>query len=160
MSGPCGGVSGAVRTFGKGQSQRKMPTRGVKLGSYVRVHYRLPGKQSTGQEEDMHDYEGKLVNKRIGAEDRESFVELKECLQFDLDGNFLGMEKTRRLIDAFIEKCEVCEKRDPLPQLAPEGSTAVGSTAKAAADDDDSDDDTPAMMPGMMPAMMGMMMPG
>eukprot|EP00930_Biecheleria_cincta_P102424 TRINITY_DN94157_c0_g1_i1.p1 TRINITY_DN94157_c0_g1~~TRINITY_DN94157_c0_g1_i1.p1 ORF type:complete len:270 (-),score=62.28 TRINITY_DN94157_c0_g1_i1:24-833(-) len=178
-SGPCGGVAGAVRTGGKGQ--RRMMTRGIKLGSYVRLMYRLPGKMSISQEEDMHDYEGKLVNKRIGAEDRESYVELKDCLKFSLEGKFLGAEKTRRFIDAFIDKCEVCEKRDPQPQLD-ETTPAVGSTAVAAAadaddeDDDDDDDDDhhhggehhiqmmPGMMPGlptMMPGMpMPMMMPG
>ena len=39
-------------------------------------------------------------------EDRESFIELKDVLKVDIDGNVIGKEKNKRLIDAFIEDCK------------------------------------------------------
>lgn len=51
--------------------------------------------------------EGRIVDKRIGGQDRESYIELKDVLKVDLDGNIIGKEKHKRLIDAFIEDCKV-----------------------------------------------------
>ena len=39
-------------------------------------------------------------------QDRESFIELKDVLKVDMDGNVIGKEKHKRLIDAFIEDCK------------------------------------------------------
>ena len=39
-------------------------------------------------------------------QDRESFIELKDVLKVDIDGNVIGKEKHKRLIDAFIEDCK------------------------------------------------------
>ena len=41
-------------------------------------------------------------------QDRESFIELKDVLKVDIDGNVIGKEKHKRLIDAFIEDCKAC----------------------------------------------------
>jgi len=140
------------------------------MGSYVRITYRCAGKH--GAEEDNADYEGKLVDKRIGGEDRESFITLKDCLVFDLSGNFVEKVKSKKLIDAYVQTCEYAEKRDKTPQrevqapgvpgapqsFFPFGEGQGGAQAKAgpAEDDDDSDDEPAAgMMPGMMSGMMG-----
>ena len=42
----------------------------------------------------------------ISVQDRESFIELKDVLKVDIDGNIIGKEKSKRLIDAFIEDCK------------------------------------------------------
>lgn len=55
--GPMGGQAGLVRQ--KPVSNRRMPTRGFKMGSYVRITYRCAGKH--GAEEDNANYEGKLM---------------------------------------------------------------------------------------------------
>lgn len=86
-------------------------TKGIKLGSWVAVSYRVPIKQEIDENDTGH-YEGKIVDKRIGGQDRESFIELKDVLKVDIDGNVIGKEKHKRLIDAFIEECKVIEKRD------------------------------------------------
>mmetsp|Transcript_89501 Transcript_89501/g.158883 ORF Transcript_89501/g.158883 Transcript_89501/m.158883 type:complete len:312 (-) Transcript_89501:184-1119(-) len=177
MSGPMGGIAGMVRQ--KPVSNRRMPTRGFKMGSYVKICYRCSGKH--GGEEDNADYEGKLVDKRIGGEDRESYVTLKDCLMFDLDGNFLEKLKSKKLVDAYVETCELADKRSKTPEREAPAAGATGGTAgqgflpfnppgqpqatetsgQEEKDDDSDDDDAPAK-PGMMPGMMqqGSCMPG
>eukprot|EP00913_Durusdinium_trenchii_P017393 g16351.t1 len=84
------------------------------MGSYVRITYRCAGKHGT--EEDNANYEGKLVDKRIGGEDRESFITLKDCLVFDLWGRFVEKLKSKKLIDAYVQTCEHAEKRSKTPE--------------------------------------------
>ena len=89
------------------------------------VRYRVPIKQEIDENDTGH-YEGRIIDKRIGGqdhqwgsatfsqccpfcialEDRESFIELKDVLKVDIDGNIIGKEKQKRLIDAFIEDCK------------------------------------------------------
>ncbi|CAE7279014.1 unnamed protein product [Symbiodinium sp. CCMP2592] len=104
-----GGSAGATRVIGKGQ--RRLMTKGIKMGSWVAVSYRVPIKQEIDENDTGH-YEGRIIDKRIGGQDRESFIELKDVLKVDIDGNIIGKEKQKRLIDAFIEDCKVIDKRD------------------------------------------------
>eukprot|EP00438_Fugacium_kawagutii_P017377 Skav201557 [mRNA] locus=scaffold1616:320852:321515:+ [translate_table: standard] len=84
-------------------------TKGIKMGSWIAVSYRVPIKQEIDENDTGH-YEGRIVDKRIGgqdwAKDRESFIELKDVLKVDVEGNVIGKEKHKRLIDAFIEDCK------------------------------------------------------
>ena len=49
------------------------------------------------------EYEGKIVDKRVGIEDKESYVELKDCLTLNADGKIVHIDKMKRLTDSFIE---------------------------------------------------------
>lgn len=49
------------------------------------------------------EYEGKIVDKRVGSEDKESYVELKDCLTLNPEGKIVAIEKMKRLTDSFIE---------------------------------------------------------
>eukprot|EP00441_Pelagodinium_beii_P038525 CAMPEP_0197633070 /NCGR_PEP_ID=MMETSP1338-20131121/9517_1 /TAXON_ID=43686 ORGANISM="Pelagodinium beii, Strain RCC1491" /NCGR_SAMPLE_ID=MMETSP1338 /ASSEMBLY_ACC=CAM_ASM_000754 /LENGTH=208 /DNA_ID=CAMNT_0043204659 /DNA_START=49 /DNA_END=672 /DNA_ORIENTATION=- len=151
MSGPMGGTSGAVRIVGKGQ--RRLMTKGMKLGSYVHVSYRVPIKQEI-DENDTGQYKGKIVDKRIGGQDRESWIELKEVLKVDEDGNVLAKEKNKRLIDAFIEECKVIEKpTESFDEIKTVADQEAAEAAETAAEEGEGG----MMMPGMMnPGMMMM----
>jgi len=149
-----GGQPGAVWRAGKGV--RRLMTKGIKIGSYVRITYNVPSKPGQPQEEGF--YEGKLVDKRIGADKHESFVELQECIRLDSRGRFVGHEKSKRFVDAYIEEVTITEKREiipqaevqPSPMMAPSMMATPSSGAGAM---------TPVMMPSMMPGMMACMMP-
>ncbi|CAE7215141.1 unnamed protein product [Symbiodinium natans] len=143
MSGPLGGHQGYTKTFGPaGRGKKRFVTKGFKLGSYVIIKYKLG-------HEAFIEYEGKIVDKRVGSEDKESYVELKDCLTLNTDGKIIAIDKLKRLTDSFIEECRFAEKRETTPQVevAPEGEAEVSEEAAG------------IMMPGMMPMMPGMMMP-
>lgn len=133
----------AARPGGKGN--RRLKTRGINLGSYVHITYRITDR--TGSE--ILEYEGKLVDKRVGWVDRESYVELKNCKQVNEKGQVLAREEKKRFYDAFIEDCKVTEEKEEPPEEADGGCGGM----------------FPMMMGmggmGMMPGMgMGMGMPG
>lgn len=67
-----------------------------RLGSYVVIKYKI-GPETFIQ------YEGKIVDKRVGSEDKESYVELKDCLTLNPEGKIVAIEKMKRLTDSFIE---------------------------------------------------------
>eukprot|EP00931_Biecheleriopsis_adriatica_P108129 TRINITY_DN82468_c0_g1_i1.p1 TRINITY_DN82468_c0_g1~~TRINITY_DN82468_c0_g1_i1.p1 ORF type:complete len:232 (+),score=65.29 TRINITY_DN82468_c0_g1_i1:67-762(+) len=161
MSGPMGGHSGYQKTFGPaGRGKKRFVTKGFKLGSYVIIKY----KHGNGP---AVDYEGKIVDKRVGSEDKESFVELKNCLTLNEDGKIVAIDASKRLIDSYIEECKMAEKRETVPQIevqADADAAAGKAPAPKSEDDDDNKAAMPApamMMPGMMqPMMMQGMMPG
>ncbi|CAK9028976.1 unnamed protein product, partial [Durusdinium trenchii] len=97
MSGPLGGHQGYMKTFGPaGRGKKRFVTKGFKLGSYVVIKYKIaPGT--------FIEYEGKIVDKRVGIEDKESYVELKDCLTLNADGKIVHIDKMKRLTDSFIE---------------------------------------------------------
>jgi len=122
--------------------QRRWKTKGMRIGSYVRVVYQAKW-------EPRAEWEGIIVDKRVGGQDRESWVELKDALQLSANREIVGRSPKKRLIDAFIRDCEVVEKREE----------ATLDTAGQA----------PCMMPlcmpmggmgGMWPMGMQMQMPG
>ena len=49
------------------------------------------------------EYEGKIVDKRVGSEDKESYVELKDCLTLNPEGKIVAIDKLKRLTDSYIE---------------------------------------------------------
>eukprot|EP00437_Effrenium_voratum_P028068 CAMPEP_0181404288 /NCGR_PEP_ID=MMETSP1110-20121109/4162_1 /TAXON_ID=174948 /ORGANISM="Symbiodinium sp., Strain CCMP421" /LENGTH=189 /DNA_ID=CAMNT_0023526631 /DNA_START=51 /DNA_END=616 /DNA_ORIENTATION=- len=154
MSGPCGGCAGATRVIGKGQ--RRLMTKGIKMGSWVAVSYRVPIKQEIDENDTGH-YEGKIVDKRIGGQDRESFIELKDVLKVDIDGNVIGKEKNKRLIDAFIEDCKVIEKRaESWDEIKLSHEAEVEARFRAARKEAGEDEESGSGMMGMMPGMMMM----
>jgi len=124
-------------------------TKGVRMGSYVRIYYRVPGKPGATEQDIL--YEGKIVDKRVGGQDRESYVELENCMELDSEDRLIELTKRKRLSDAFIEHCKVIEKRETPPEPAP---TPVEQTTLGASEEQG------GMMGGMMPGMMGGMMPG
>lgn len=138
-----GGNPGAARIVGKGT--RRLMTKGIRMGSFVRVIYREPKEAGKSEKETI--VEGKLCDKRVGGQDRESYVELADCMELDAEDRLISVEKKRRVCDAFIELCKVVEKRDPAelePAPKPVEELAVGNTAVQALN----------AMPGMMPDMM------
>ncbi|CAE7555785.1 unnamed protein product [Symbiodinium sp. CCMP2456] len=151
MSGPLGGHQGYTKTFGPaGRGKKRFVTKGFKLGSYVIIKYKLG-------HDTFIEYEGKIVDKRVGSEDKESYVELKDCLTLNPDGKILAIDRLKRLTDSFIEECRFAEKRETTPQVevTPDGEASQ-------ADPEASEEAAAGMlMPGMMPGMMmpGMMMP-
>eukprot|EP00435_Cladocopium_sp_Y103_P065115 s1168_g27.t1 len=152
MSGPLGGVQGYMKTFGPpGRGKKRFVTKGFKLGSYVVIKYKIAP-------ETFIEYEGKIVDKRVGSEDKESYVELKDCLTLNPEGKIVAIEKMKRLTDSFIEECRFTDKRTETPQIE---VTPEQPEEKA---DEESSSVMPGMMPmpGMLPNMMmpGMMMPG
>lgn len=125
-------------------------TKGIKVGSYVLVKYFKPWR-SGGQEEDIADYEGTIIEKRMSSQDRESHVVLNDVLKL-LEGKIVGYEKTKRVYDVFIEDCREVKKRElPNEALAVAAAKATEDAKKPANTD----------MPGMVPVgMMSMpMMP-
>lgn len=128
MSGPLGGQPGWQRTFGKGK--KRFITKGIKIGSYVIITYRVPNNKF-GHAEDAADYEGKIIDKRVGSDDRESYVELKDALRLNPSGQCVRIEKTKRLYDAYIEDCKATEKRTEPVEVVPEDGS-VGTPAKPA----------------------------
>jgi len=165
MSGPLGGQPGAAPRGGKGPGQRRMLLKGLKMGSYVLICYRE--KKGLGYVEERVDYEGTIVDKRVGWDNRESYVELKDCIRLNSKGEIAVRGGKKRLFDAFIEDCEVVERSDR--PLSAELAAAEGLIA-GTPEDSSSGAQTgctgfvPAgcMMPmGMgMGAMMPMMMAG
>ncbi|CAE7228587.1 unnamed protein product [Symbiodinium sp. CCMP2592] len=148
MSGPLGGHQGYTKTFGPaGRGKKRFVTKGFKLGSYVIIKYKLG-------HETFIEYEGKIVDKRVGSEDKESYVELKDCLTLNPDGKILAIDRLKRLTDSFIEECRFAEKRETTPQVevTPDGEASQ-------ADPEASEAAAGMLMPGMMPMMPGMMMP-
>lgn len=67
-----------------------------RLGSYVVIKYKIAP-------ETFVEYEGKIVDKRVGSEDKESYVELKDALTLNSDGKVVHIDKMKRLTDSFIE---------------------------------------------------------
>merc|ERR1719433_2162407 len=126
-----GGQPGAALRAGKGQSNRRMHLKGLRIGSYVIIQYR---EKKHGHIDAKVDYEGTLVDKRVGWENRESYVELKDCLQLNDRGEIVAREDKKRLIDAFIEDCDVVDKKER--PLSPELAKAEGSNNSQAAGDD------------------------
>ena len=120
MSGPLGGHQGYMKTFGPaGRGKKRFVTKGFKwlgrkwtqearecfwrcrallprLGSYVVIKYKIAP-------ETFVEYEGKIVDKRVGSEDKESYVELKDALTLNSDGKVVHIDKMKRLTDSFIE---------------------------------------------------------
>merc|ERR1719247_2132689 len=127
MMGPMGGHSGA-RAPGKGNSQRKMPMKGLRIGSYVLICYR----EKKGHVEEKVDYEGTIADKRVGQDNRESYVELKDCVKLNNNGEIIAREGKKRLVDAFIEDCDVIDK-DDRPVSAQLAAAESGASADAAA---------------------------
>jgi len=84
-----GGNPGAARVVGKGQ--RRLMTKGIRMGSYVRVYYRVPGKPGAAETE--IEYEGKIVDKRAGGQDRESYIEIENCMELDSQDRLVSTEK-------------------------------------------------------------------
>merc|ERR1719361_3397927 len=107
-----------------------------------------------GHIDEKVDYEGTIIDKRVGGENRESFVELKDCIQLNDRGEIVAKDDKKRLIDAFIEGCDITEKTErPLsPELA---------KAQAGKNGQGESNDASAGTTGMMPMSMGMggMMP-
>lgn len=123
--------------------------KGLRIGSYVLICYR----ERRGHAEEKVDYEGFIEDKRVGWDNRESYVELKDCVRLNQNGEIVAREGKKRLIDAFIDDCEVIDKEDrPLsPQLAAAEGSGGGMDASTAS------------MAGGMPmgmAMVPMMGPG
>ena len=85
----------------------------LRLGSYVIIKYKLG-------HETFIEYEGKIVDKRVGSEDKESYVELKDCLTLNPDGKILAIDKLKRLTDSFIEDWAACA---PLSCVLLQGSS-------------------------------------
>lgn len=136
MSGPMGGGQGRKRVIGKGQ--RRMATRGFKLGSYVSISYRDPDRAHSMVPNII--YEGKIADKRVGHQDRESYVELKDCLVINEQGQVVAKGDRKRLMDAFIEECELAEPREDktpihLKPLEPEPVTQFNFAAGSASMD-------------------------
>eukprot|EP00441_Pelagodinium_beii_P043863 CAMPEP_0197641392 /NCGR_PEP_ID=MMETSP1338-20131121/15377_1 /TAXON_ID=43686 ORGANISM="Pelagodinium beii, Strain RCC1491" /NCGR_SAMPLE_ID=MMETSP1338 /ASSEMBLY_ACC=CAM_ASM_000754 /LENGTH=200 /DNA_ID=CAMNT_0043214371 /DNA_START=80 /DNA_END=678 /DNA_ORIENTATION=+ len=188
MSGPCGGVSGAPPRGGKGPGQRRMLLKGLRMGAHVFIAYKEK-QGGPGAREERNDFEGTIVDKRVGWDNRESYVELKECIRLNADKEIIEEVGKIKLIDAFIEDVQVIEKEErafSAELLAQQKGQApaqkkgagkkkqqVQAAAPAAAppahdggdddDSDDDDDDAPKMPMGMMGMMPGMgmgMMPG
>ncbi|CAE7546018.1 unnamed protein product [Symbiodinium sp. CCMP2456] len=171
-SGPCGGVAGAAPRGGKGPGQRRMLLKGLRLGAHVSIRYRE--KKGPGVFEERLDFEGTIADKRVGWDNRESYVELKECLRLNREGEIIEVVGKKQLYDAFIEEVEVVEKTER--RLSAELRAARQAKAKAKkalgppgavpvqtkGEDSDSDDGpVPGMLPGLMfgmgPMGMGMM---
>ncbi|CAJ1348080.1 unnamed protein product [Effrenium voratum] len=145
MSGPLGGHQGYMKTFGPaGRGKKRFVTKGFKLGSYVIIKYKLAP-------DTFIEYEGKIVDKRVGSEDKESYVELKDCLTLNPEGKIVAIDKLKRLTDSYIEECRFTQKRQTPPEIevAPPEEKA-----------EEEEEGASPMMPGMMPMMPGMMMPG
>ncbi|CAE7823232.1 unnamed protein product [Symbiodinium sp. CCMP2592] len=172
-SGPCGGVAVAAARGGKGPGQRRMLLKGLRLGAHVSIRYRE--KKGPGVFEERLDFEGTIADKRVGWDNRESYVELKECFRLNRDGEIIEMVGKKQLYDAFIEEVEVVEKTErrlsaelrAAQQAKAKAKKALGAPgavpeAQAKGEDSDSDDGPiPGMLPGMMfgmgPMGMGMM---
>lgn len=156
MQGPLGGQPGSTRVVGKGQ--RRLMTKGIKMGSYVRIAYRVRSVHGSNQAEEDIDYEGTIVDKRIGGQDRESYVELKNALRLDAKGRVVACEKTKRLTDAFIESCQVVEKRDVSAVAEAIGAAEVAAARGSRSGGGDGDSvAVPGMLLGVVP---GVAMPG
>ncbi|CAK9014374.1 Uncharacterized protein SCF082_LOCUS12326 [Durusdinium trenchii] len=154
MSGPLGGHQGYMKTFGPaGRGKKRFVTKGFKLGSYVVIKYKIaPGT--------FIEYEGKIVDKRVGIEDKESYVELKDCLTLNADGKIVHIDKMKRLTDSFIEDCRFTEKRTEAPQIEVTEKPEEKAAEETASPVMPGGMMMPGMMmPGMMPMMPGMMMP-
>ncbi|CAE7229598.1 unnamed protein product [Symbiodinium natans] len=119
--------------------------------------YRVPIKQEIDENDTGH-YEGRIIDKRIGGQDRESFIELKDVLKVDIDGNIIGKEKNKRLIDAFIEDCKVIDKRDESwDSIKLQSEVEAAKLQPPVINQASNEDDGEAMpMMGMMPGMMMM----
>lgn len=151
-----GGGAGSARIVGKGQ--RRLMTKGIRMGSYVRIYYRVPGKPGAGEKE--IEYEGKIVDKRVGGQDRESYVELENCMELDPQGRLVETTPRKRLIDAFIELCKVVEKRETPPEPAPKPVEEPPPPPMMTVGNGMMPGTLPGGMPGMMPGMMQGMAPG
>lgn len=109
-----------------GKGGRRMATRGFKMGTYVSIKYRDPDRAHS-MEPNMH-YEGKICDKRVGGQDRESYVELKDCIRINEHGQVIARGDKKRLMDAFIEECEAVEPREdrtPIHEKVPEPDPAM-----------------------------------
>mmetsp|Transcript_539 Transcript_539/g.1660 ORF Transcript_539/g.1660 Transcript_539/m.1660 type:complete len:228 (-) Transcript_539:9-692(-) len=142
-----------------GKGGRRMMTRAFKVGSYVRVNYAKPQRpgpsQGTGleQQEDIAEYEGTIVDKRMSSQDRESHVVLKDVLKLD-NGRIIGYEKEKKVFDVYIEECKAVDR--------PDEPNAERAAAAEAAERDASNMPQcgqQVMGMGMMPMMMPMPMP-
>jgi len=140
----------------KGVSNRTLlaKKKGIKMGQTIIVAYREEGKGIVKR------YEGVLSDRRIGGTDRESFLELKKCLQLGPSDEILAREGSKKFIDAFIDDMAVTEPRPDEPEPSPVDMAAfqnpmamgMGGMGMGAGM-------MPMMMPGMMPMGMGPMMP-
>ncbi|CAE7257186.1 unnamed protein product, partial [Symbiodinium necroappetens] len=124
------------------------------------------------EENERLDFEGTIADKRVGWDNRESYVELKECLRLNRDGEIVEVVGKKQLYDAFIEEVEVVEKTER--RLSAELRATQQAKAKAKkgppgaapvqpkGEGSDSDDGPvsgmlPGLMFGMGPMGMGMM---
>mmetsp|Transcript_115180 Transcript_115180/g.332713 ORF Transcript_115180/g.332713 Transcript_115180/m.332713 type:complete len:268 (+) Transcript_115180:135-938(+) len=152
ITGPCGGQPGAVprggKAYGKGgfPSKRKMPLKGLRKGGYIFVSYKE--KKAPGMIEEKVEYEGVIVDKRVGWDNRESYVELDECVRLNAEGQIVAREGRKKLFDAFIDECEEVEKAERA--LSPELAAAEGVNKAGGAD---SADETARAMMNMAAAM-------
>lgn len=154
MSGPLGGQPGAAPRGARGPGKRRMLLKGLKLGSNVLIIYRE--KQNPGAIEVKITFEGTIADKRVGWDNRESYVELNDCLRLNSKGEILAREGKKRLMDAFIDECEVVEKTERWvsAQLAAlEGGSEKRAGGLAAVMP------TGGVVGGMMPLGMGTVMP-
>ncbi|CAE7323574.1 unnamed protein product, partial [Symbiodinium pilosum] len=87
-----------------------MLLKGLRLGAHVAIRYRE--KRGFGVLEERLDYEGTIADKRVGWDNRESYVELKECIRLNRDGEIIEIVGRKQLYDAFIEEVEVVEKAE------------------------------------------------
>lgn len=136
----------------KGVSNRTLlaKKKGIKMGQTIIVSYREEGRGTAKT------YEGVLSDRRIGGTDRESYLELKKCLQLGPSQEVVAQEGNKRFVDAFIDDIDITE---PRPDIDPQAAAAEAAAAAAAAATSVEPDASPM---GMMPMGMGMpgMMPG
>lgn len=122
-----GGHAGRKRLFDK--APRRVATRGLRIGKHVSIKYRDPDTRA------LIYYEGKFVDKRVGKEDRDSYIELKDCLRIDKDDHVVERVDKLRLMEPYIEEAEVIEPRedrDPISAtpLGPSAWNAAPATAE------------------------------
>eukprot|EP00419_Tripos_fusus_P021867 CAMPEP_0172719792 /NCGR_PEP_ID=MMETSP1074-20121228/75710_1 /TAXON_ID=2916 /ORGANISM="Ceratium fusus, Strain PA161109" /LENGTH=302 /DNA_ID=CAMNT_0013545183 /DNA_START=121 /DNA_END=1025 /DNA_ORIENTATION=- len=115
------------------------------MGQTIVIAYRVDGKGTVNR------YEGVLADRRIGGTDRESYLELKKCLQLGPSNEILAREGNKKFIDAFIDDMAVTEARpDEPPPSEVEMATAMQNQMAMGM--------TPmGMGTGMMPMAMNMM---
>lgn len=113
----------------KGVSNRTLlaKQKGIKMGSYMMVTYREDGKGLPIK------YEGTLCDRRIGGTDRESNIQLKNCLKIGHKNEILGQEGSRKFIDAFIDDMDLAPPRTLEELAAAEAASKAAAEAEAAA---------------------------
>jgi len=165
ISGPMGGVQGVVKRGGKGSgkkggfpSRRKMPLKGLRKGWHIMMLYRE--RPDGALLDQKYYYEGTITDKRVGWDNRESYVELSGCLKLNEEGEIISKEGTKRLFDAFIDECDEVEEIERPYSTAYKAAHGIGGMVGSSTSS--SSGEGGGMMPGMMgmmPMGMPMMMP-